>query len=415
MDFGRDYSFVGKMYPFKDRPDIAIDVLWFPVSLDSPYVPYPNPFVLRNWDRLEQEPQTELGTDQFFRQHWSGPRPINLPGTPCGTADEWANGLLYSVWVNDGYRCSCPEAIYMDFVSHLRCDDGSLIVAPSSGEVEEHINTSHSNHWIVPQTFISNSSIVPGVTMSAPAGTNIIVYQVKDQLNRLRSEFRSTNSGTNFSLRLYDTVGIVRSNLRDAGSLSMNDAGGGHFIDLTTAGDSTFSVAGSWLWSSSGRFRVAGSMQLGVGTTLLAPANTSATLQVAAPTGANPLAFSVGDQSSGTFVPTFEVFDAIPGVVPAHCQMNGSGPGFRYALTMQYTEPMGGLAIQAVNAVPGSNDPLVITNPAGVPQFECDPAFVLGSTQVTPTAGPPLVAGFKLAFRDLNTGIVWFIPLYPAF
>lgn len=415
MDFGRDYSFKGKIYPFRDRPDVAIDVLWFPVPLDSPYVPYPNPFVLRNWDRLEQLPQTQLGTDQFIREKWLGPRPLNTPGTPCGTADEWQNGLLYSRWIADGYACSCPEPIYMTVVNSVRCDDGSLVISPNTDDVEAHINVSHDNHWLVTQFFKAAFAGFPAASFQPFTGFDQVALQIVDTTGTLRAEYKSVDSGATWALRCYDSSGNLRVNLTDDGSLFLENASGSHIVDLRADNDSTFIVGGSWLWSSPGVIRVDGQMQMGRGSTMVAPATTSATLQVAAPGSGDTLAFSVGDQSSGTFVPTFEVFDEIAGVTPAHVQINGSGPGFRYGITVQYTEPMGGVAIQPLNSAAGTNDPFTISDPSGIPRFVVDHLFQLSSSGITGTAGPPGVAGYKLQWTDLNTGLTWYIPLYPAF
>jgi hypothetical protein len=153
VDYGHNYKNVGRIYPFHDRPDIAVRVLWFPVSLDAPSVPFPSPFVLRTWDRLEQEPQTKIGTDQEYRERYDGPLPINLPGTVCGTAEQWANGLSYAEWLVSHPACDCPEMIFMSAVSSVRNDDGSLVVAPNVGDVEAHLNVGHENNWSVRQTF----------------------------------------------------------------------------------------------------------------------------------------------------------------------------------------------------------------------------------------------------------------------
>jgi hypothetical protein len=94
VDFGRNYQHIGRIFPYRNAPDVSVRVLWFPVPLDTPNVPYAHPFVLRTWDKLENLPQTQLGTDQNFREPYSGPLPINSPGIICGSRDEWENGLI---------------------------------------------------------------------------------------------------------------------------------------------------------------------------------------------------------------------------------------------------------------------------------------------------------------------------------
>lgn len=87
-------------------------VLVWPVPLNRPHVPFPNPYVLRNWDRIEQLEVPTFGMRYAPKIYWTNPLPINTPGTPCGTADDWQKPLLYSVWVSDGYACNCPPIAF---------------------------------------------------------------------------------------------------------------------------------------------------------------------------------------------------------------------------------------------------------------------------------------------------------------
>jgi hypothetical protein len=103
---------VTTVYPFKDRPDQGIQVLFYPVPPDTPYVPFAHPFVLRNWDRLEELPIPILGTRYDAKKYYFGQLPINLPGPICGAEVDWQNGLLYSTYIADGYACACPAMIF---------------------------------------------------------------------------------------------------------------------------------------------------------------------------------------------------------------------------------------------------------------------------------------------------------------
>jgi hypothetical protein len=84
-----------------------VPVLWYPVPINTPVVPFPSPFVLRNWDVREGLPQTQLGTDQSFKTLYFGSKPTSLPGAVCGSADQWANGLLFTDWIAGNYSCAC--------------------------------------------------------------------------------------------------------------------------------------------------------------------------------------------------------------------------------------------------------------------------------------------------------------------
>jgi hypothetical protein len=155
VDFGRDYQFVGQLFPFRDRPDIGIEVLFFPVPLSTPPVPFPNPFVLRNYDVRERLDQTPLGTDQSLKTVYTGPTPV-IPVTPgkfCGTADMWENGLVYEDWLAGRYpACNCTECP-LTLVNSVRNDDGTLIVNPHVGNVEVHVNQGATFDWTAAHTW----------------------------------------------------------------------------------------------------------------------------------------------------------------------------------------------------------------------------------------------------------------------
>lgn len=185
IDFGREYQHIGRIFPFKDRPDIGIRVLWFPVPLDSPYVPFPNPFVLRTWDKLESLPQTPLGTDQEYREPYSGPLPTNSPGRVCGSADQWLNGLSYETYIRGGYACGCPEPIFMSVVNSVDCPDGSLVVSPHVGDVLVSIDSAHQNDWLTRQTFKSSNVVNPAVEIRGLTGQTAPYQQTRRSTGQL--------------------------------------------------------------------------------------------------------------------------------------------------------------------------------------------------------------------------------------
>ncbi len=158
VDVGRDHAHYGNIYPFRDKPDFPVRVLFYPLPLSTPNVPNPNPFVLRNWDIIEQLPVPNIGTKYDPKEYYFGPLPINQPGTPCGTADEWENGLLYSTWIAGGYSCACPGNIMPSYVSSVRCDDDSLVVSPATDNAELHINLTHTNDWLAHQTITTDAA-----------------------------------------------------------------------------------------------------------------------------------------------------------------------------------------------------------------------------------------------------------------
>jgi len=241
VDFGRNYKHVGRIYPFRDRPDVSVRVLWFPVSLDAPYVQYPNPFVLRAWDKLERLDQTELGTDQDFREVYTGTIPSNLPGVPCGTADEWLNGLLYENWLAGQRGCACGVPIFMPTVTTVRNDDGSLTVAPNTGDVEAHVNTSHRNDWLNTQTFKAAVNTMPAAEFVAITGMAAPYVQGRDQAGHIAWQISPTDVGLGSQLMLKDKDGNFGSVIGDAGNITLiNHAKGGGWgvgqVDIASGG-----------------------------------------------------------------------------------------------------------------------------------------------------------------------------------
>lgn len=172
MDIGRDYAHVTKIYPFRDAPDQGIDVLFWPLPIDSDHVPYDNPFVLRNWDRLEQEAPPVLGTRYDKKVYYTGPLPDVQPGTPTGTADEWRNGLLYSKYVAGEYSTNCLEWVMPNYVVDVYSPGSTLTVSPHDGHVLADINLGHSNTWVATQEFQAN------VHIDASAFTNYLAFNI---------------------------------------------------------------------------------------------------------------------------------------------------------------------------------------------------------------------------------------------
>lgn len=208
MDVGRDYQHVGRIYPFHDAPGVWVEVLWVPVPLDTPAIRYPNPFVLRNWDRLEELDQTELGTDQTFAQYYYGPTPPLGDGHPTGSADEWLNGLSYAKYLSGGYTDPCPEADMPNFVSSFRSPDGSLTVNHPTGDVTCIINVGHANTWTAPQIFKSDGMQWPFVVQD-PSGLPMFGIGASGQINTNQTDTDPLPATTPIRLAVYDDAGVL--------------------------------------------------------------------------------------------------------------------------------------------------------------------------------------------------------------
>lgn len=183
-------------------------MLWVPVPLDTPAIRYPNPFVLRNWDRLEQLDQTELGTDQSFTQYYYGPIPPLGDGHPTGSADEWLNGLSYATYQSGGYTDPCPEFDMPNFVSSFRSPDSSLTVNHPTGDVTCIINVGHSNTWTAPQLFKSDGMQWPFVVQD-PSGLPMFGIGASGQINTNQTDTDPLPATTPIRLAIYDDAGVL--------------------------------------------------------------------------------------------------------------------------------------------------------------------------------------------------------------
>jgi len=96
-----------------DRPGEYVYVLFWPVPVDQEDLDRISPFVDRNYDRIENLPQTAVGTDQNFNRKYTGTLPIPFTHEPCGTVEQWENGVAYDDYINGRFSCDCPAPSYL--------------------------------------------------------------------------------------------------------------------------------------------------------------------------------------------------------------------------------------------------------------------------------------------------------------
>jgi len=135
VDVQGDYLHVGAIFPFFDALNVSVPIIWYPVPLTTPALPYASPFVQRNWDIRDGLPQTPIGTVQGAYAPWNYDYPVGLPLTPSGTADQWANGVSYASYLAGEYTSgSCPpQAIYYSPCDQVLPVQWQLVVAFGSG------------------------------------------------------------------------------------------------------------------------------------------------------------------------------------------------------------------------------------------------------------------------------------------
>lgn len=130
VDFQNDFPHWTNIYPFKDRPDVPYRVLFYPVPLSTPVFPYPSIFVQRNWDRLNKDEEPPLGTKYDLKEYYHGKWPLPRYEAPRGTPDQWANGVLWSEWIQgDGSL----RTVAMSFGVEAEISEGPVGIAGDVG------------------------------------------------------------------------------------------------------------------------------------------------------------------------------------------------------------------------------------------------------------------------------------------
>jgi len=263
VDFQRDHAHITTIYPFRDRPDVGVLALFYPVPLSTSIIPYPSPFVMRCWDKLEGEEEPILGTRYDPKTNYFGPLPEVVPHTPTGTADEWRNGLLYTTYVANGYTSDCEEFTIPSYVIDLYSPNSSLTVSPHDGHVLCDIDLEHTNEWAADQTFLKTVRF--DVSAEDPSGylaievigdlgsgsTDVLQVNVngKHQFQgRLNINGTDTGSGDNFRVRQsLNSVGVliaVHATTTDR-PLSIERGGGNVQFGIGPDGEIVTDVLGS--------------------------------------------------------------------------------------------------------------------------------------------------------------------------
>jgi len=161
---------------YRDRPDVLTDVTWYFVPEGTPWIGVPNVFNSRNWYLNTPSPWPQLGEVEGAPRPWSnGHAPAALAQARCGSSDRaWSDGVSFDQadtvpHTDSGILICCLRGPFMPEVMSVRCDDGSLDVAPSFGDVECHLNVANSNVWTGSQFFIVNGLTFSHWISSDPA------------------------------------------------------------------------------------------------------------------------------------------------------------------------------------------------------------------------------------------------------
>ena len=128
--------FTQRVRPYRDRPDLVCDLVWYPCQPDAKALPFPTVFNanLYGGDWWEREGLGPVG--YVGKANWEGPKLSATGQYPCLTREEAADGFQYdpdAVCERNGE--GIPECCGLVIVSRGggRMAGGNLILSPRGG------------------------------------------------------------------------------------------------------------------------------------------------------------------------------------------------------------------------------------------------------------------------------------------
>lgn len=239
-----------------------MEVFFYPVPTSTPAMPFGHPFVLRNWDRLEQLDPPVLGTRYAQKIKRTDLHPIHVVTEICGTLDQWQNGISWEIWQAGGYSCDCfpllfgPPPVAVNRVYNL---DGSLYALPETGDVEVHLIVSHPNAWTALQQFLQSSPAAAAIRVVANAAPTADIQEWTDSslgalagVGRL-GELKSASAliGGGLSAILGTPLEVQNSG---AVQFAVDNAGGIYLSSLTGSAPAGSAVNGFPVYDAAGAF-----------------------------------------------------------------------------------------------------------------------------------------------------------------
>lgn len=386
-------------------------MLWFPVPIDTPSVPYPSPFVLRNWDRIEQLDQTVLGTDQNFKIRFTGPLPINSPGQVCGSADEWSNGVSYEKYLAGGYACNCPEPVYMSFVNSVHNDDGSITVFPITENVEVHLNTGHVNQWTVQQRFGTSNPALVAVDIQGALHQTAPYIQVRDGLGLKRFSIDNNTDELYCGLTVWKPDGFSCARLGYQGEFSLTSQVNGSAMSLTLIPYMFWFTPGFYIHCQTGDFRVHGRTAVGRDVSDHEPHNVLDTeFEIYCLQPAVDL-FKI-TRKRGLFIePIFTVSNDGSGSLAGQVHIGADTVSNTFVMTIRRSNNEGSLWLERPNFPDGSTFFLSCGETPYLPDFGIrgDGEIMSARTLAATTPGGVIR---KLAIYDEHNSLIGYIPIY---
>jgi hypothetical protein len=391
-----------------------VRVLWFPADETSPYVPFPNPFVLRSWDVLAGDAQTTLGTDQKFREKYSGPLPTGSPGTVCGTADQWSNGVSYATFISGGYSCSCLGVIVPTFVNFITSPDNSLVVSPTTGDVAIEINTAHSNIWTVDQTFAAALPTSLAVAFRMAPLQTAPIFEVEDSSGESRfSADAPVDNDRGVSLAGWDASGNLRWHLGDD-LLRMDGNGTTDFFQLEIGTGVRMSFGRLLLTSPAGIVTIGSKLACGLPYALTEGTAEDCTLLVDNSAADTALTIKVRGQVDLSAADIFLMDAAGNAGVAGTFSVGQALTTSLSQLSVAYGPGTGGLFLQPAPGVGAWGPPIQVNDLGGTPTFGVGGEGQLKTNQTTPVVGFVGTLFKRLPLYDEGGVLIGYVPVYSS-
>jgi hypothetical protein len=407
----KDYHHLTSLYPFADRPDVAVPVVWYPVPMGTPCIGFESPFVMRNWDRLNMDSEPSLGTKYDPKLYLTSPPPSIPPGEPCGTAEQWHGQIDYDTWAAGGYSCDCQGVSMGVYVIDVYDPTGSITVSPHDAHVLVNVNDTFAHHWLAGQIFSGGNPADVPLTIAFGAAQTAALLLITNQLGNTQFEIRPPlDDATTPILYLARRDGTVLVSMYDGG-INIEAGETGAVYNMAVADPVTFSGQ-SFKWIPNRLIcqfvsRLAAGVNVAVGSSTVLSAQLEITESADSTDPPLRVVTTTGDDSTETFRldngGTVSVFGQL------HAGMPVGGEGAQIVVTLQ-SAALRGILVQ------GATDQFA--NLVELTAADYATRFAVGATgnlmtnQTQGASGPLGTLVARLPIYDAEGTLVGWVPIY---
>jgi hypothetical protein len=407
----RDFTHLTSIYPFAERPHVAVPVVWFRVPINTPLLGIPSPFVQRNWDRLNGDSEPSLGTKYDPKLYLTGPPPTIPAGEPCGTAEQWQGQIDYDTWAAGGYVCDCQGVSMGVYVIDVYDPTGSITVSPHDAHVLVNVNDTFAHHWLAGQTFSGGNAADVPLTIAFGASQTAALLLIGNTDGHTQFEIRPPiDDATTPILYLARRDGTVLVSMYDGG-INIEAGETGAVYNMAVADPVTFSGQ-SFKWIPNRLIcqfvsRLAAGINVAVGSSAVLSAQIEITESSDSSDPPLRVVTTTGDDSTETFRVdnggTVSVFGQL------HAGMPVGGEGANIVVTVQIP---GSRGILIQGATGQFANLLELTTDVYGNVFAVGATGNLQTNQAQLATGPVGNLVARLPVYDANGTIVGWVPIY---